>query len=256
MSCALLAVAAMSKPASAGVVEIRRELEPLSMNHSDLVEFVNVVTTHASKLGGEVAFFSASLGDGVTSIRVDDASDVGVLTAAPDWCSEFRLALRFNDPSMTVNVELGDFSRRIEVSGEDPVFVRSFVALLAEELSGSGIIVGGSSHRALFGVAAVSILLLMSTVYPLSSRCDAMPPGRWFAYVLCANVLVLLLLRGPNWGYLLPGFEVRATGYSKFGTILHLLAITASLITVLGAIAFVTRKLNSRAGISTSRLEG
>ena len=133
--------------------------------------------------------------------------------AFPKELFRFRYAYsRPDKPISSVIIDLGDYSRRVSVTGEVEDQVRATSTLIEKDLLRFSTTVGGASFRRLAGVCLVVVFLVFLGV-----------SGAWWwrtrlsnalGMLICSAVGLLLVLLLP-WDRYLPGFALYQS-YSPF----------------------------------------
>jgi hypothetical protein len=143
----------------------------------------------------------------------------------------FRFSYTYNRPDKpisTVTIDLGDYSRRVSVTGQAPDQAQSLTKFLEKDLLRHSVTIGGATFRRVAGICLMVALLTslcFGSAYWWNTRSNSA------LGMLVCSVLGLLLLIFVPWHRYLPGFAL-CQSYSPFFLIRH-----AALILFLSLIA-------------------
>jgi hypothetical protein len=152
--------------------------------------------------------------------------------AFPRVLFKFRYSYyRSNKPISSFTLDLGDYSRRVSVSGEAADEVEAISKVIETDLLGHSTAIGGATFRRLAGTS-LSVLLVASLIVT-SVYCWNTRRYSELGMPICSALGLLLLFLVP-WDRYLPGFALYQS-YSSFFLIRHapqisLLILVATLI--------------------------
>ena len=194
-----------------------RDLPPLKLAATDLDTILHktqafIAAANGSAGGQESARESVTLGVRGHEIQIPHFS-LASSVAFPRELFRFSYTYRRPDtPISSVTIDLGDYSRRVSITGESAEQVEAISTLVEKELLRHSSAMGGAPFRHLVGVC-LSFGLLMSL---------GLSGAYWWrtrAYnalgmLICSTIGLLLVLLLP-WDRYLPGFALYQS-YSPF----------------------------------------
>ena len=194
-----------------------RTLPPLKLSAADLDAVLHKTQAFIASANGsagdqESARESVKLGVRGHEIEIPHFS-LASSVAFPREIFEFSYTYNRPDrPISSVTIDLGDYSRRVSVTGEVEDQVRATSTLIEKDLLCFSTMVGGASFRRLAGVCLVVVFLVFLGV-----------GGAWWwrtrlhnalGMLICSAIGLLLVLFLP-WDKYLPGFALYQS-YSPF----------------------------------------
>ncbi|SRR5260370_11445449 len=212
-----LSLPTTSLPAKNAEFSEHRTLPPLKLSAADLDTILRKTQTLVAAANGpasdeESARESVKLGVRGHEIEIPHFS-LASSVAFPKEVFKFSYFYKRPDkPVSSVTIDLGDYSRRVSVTGEAPDQVESISKSLENDLRRYSTKVGGATFRRVVGVCLSLGLLTsvgLSGAYWWRTRaCDAL------GMLICSAIGLLLVLLVP-WHRYLPGF-VLYQSYSPF----------------------------------------
>jgi hypothetical protein len=217
-----------------------RDLPPLKLaaNELDAIltethSVINAANGPTWQVSGREA---VKLGIGGHQIEIPHfslASSVGFPKQLFGFSYTYYLADR---PISSVTIDLGDFSRRVSVSGESADQVGPLSNLLENNFRRYSTAIGGAKFRRIAGTCLLAVFLMslmVSSAYCWNNRCYSA-----LGMPICSAVGLLLVLVLP-WNRLLPGF-VLYQRYSPFFLVRHVSEISVlALVATLAGIPFL-----------------
>ena len=212
-----LSLATTSLSAKSEEFSEHRTLPPLKLSAADLDSVLHktqafIASANASAGDQESARESVKLGVRGNEIEIPHFS----LASSVAFPREiFKFSYTYNRPDRpisSVTIDLGDYSRRVSVTGEVEEQVKATSTLIEKQLLRFSTTIGGASFRRLAGVCLVVVFLVFLGL-----------SGAWWwrtsAYgalgiLICSTVGLLLVLLLP-WDRYLPGFALYQS-YSPF----------------------------------------
>jgi hypothetical protein len=231
-----LSLATMSLFADGSEFSHNRDLPPLTLAAADLDNILRKAQSFIAAANGppgeqDSIRESVTLGVVGKEIEIPHFS-LASSVAFPRVVFRFRYAYhRPNKPISSFTVDLGDYSRRVSVSGEAADQVEVISKLVKEDLLRHSTAIGGATFRRLAGIS-LSVLLLVSLIVS-SVYCWNTRRYSELGMPVCSALGLLLLFLVP-WERYLPGFALYQS-YSPFFLIRHaprisVLALVATLV--------------------------
>ena len=216
LSGVCLSLATMTLAAQDAEFSRSRDLSPLKLAATDLdTILLKAQSLIAAANGASQQQFvreSVKLGVSGNEIEIPHFS-LASSVAFPKELFRFSYAYYQSDkPIASVTIDLGDYSRRVLVSGKSADRVEKICDALSEDLRRHSTMIGGAMFRRVSGVCLSIILplcVMFSGVYWWSTRC-ASALG-----MLAASATGLSLVLFVPWNRCLPGF-VLYQSYSPF----------------------------------------
>jgi hypothetical protein len=212
-----LSLATMTLAAQDAEFSRSRDLPPLKLAATDLDTILLKAQSLIAAANGpssqqQFARESVKLGVSGKEIEIPHFS-LASSVAFPKELFRFSYAYYQSDkPISSVTIDLGDYSRRVLVSGKSADRVETISDALSEDLRRHSTMIGGAMFRRVAGVCLSIILLLcvmVSGVYWLNTRCASA-----LGMLTCSAIGLSLVLFVP-WNRYLPGF-VLYQSYSPF----------------------------------------
>ena len=212
-----LSLTTLALSAKAGEFSQSRDLPPLKLAAADLDTILRKTQTLVAAANGpagdeESARESVKLGVRGHEIEIPHFS-LASSVAFPKELFRFSYTYRRPDkPISSVTIDLGDYSRRVSVTGEASDQVESISKMLENDLLRYSTAIGGAPFRRLAGVCLVVVFLVFLGL-----------SGAWWwrtrlynalGMLICSAVGLLLVLLLP-WDSYLPGFALYQS-YSPF----------------------------------------
>jgi hypothetical protein len=212
-----LSLATMTLSAKDAEFSQSRDLPPLRLAASDLDTILHKTHSLIAEANGpseqrESIRESVKLGVHGHEVEIPHfslASSVGFPRELFRFAYNYR---RPEKPISSVTIDLGDYSRRISISGEAADQVEAMSRLLENDLFRYSTAIGGAKFRRVVGVClsvALLISLILSSVYWWNTRRDSA-----LGMVICSALALSLVLLVP-WDTYLPGFALYQS-YSPF----------------------------------------
>jgi hypothetical protein len=194
-----------------------RDLPPLRLAAADLDTILHkaqslIATANGPSGGQEAIRESVKLGVRGKEIEIPHfsmASSVAFPKELFRFCYSYS---RPDKPISSVTVDLGDYSRRISVSGESADQVEAVSKLVEKDLLPHSTFIGGARFRRVAGaflLVALFMSLMVSSVYCWKTRSYSA-----LGMPICSGLGLLLVLLVP-WDRYLPGFALYQS-YSPF----------------------------------------
>jgi hypothetical protein len=212
-----LSVASTSLAAKSGEFSEIRDLPPLKLAAADLDTILSRTHTFISSVNGppgdqEPALESVKLGVRGHEIEISHFS-LASSVAFPREIFKFSYSyIRPDKPISSVTIDLGDYSRRVSVTGKSADQVEALSNLIEKDLLGHSTVIGGAPFRRLVGVC-LSIGLLI---------CLGVSGAYWWRTrtysalgMLTCSAIALSLVLLVSWNRYLPGFALYQS-YSPF----------------------------------------
>jgi len=231
-----LSLAKMTSAAQHEEFSRSRDLPPLKLAATDLDNILlkaQSLVAGANGPSSQQHFVRESVKLGVSGKEIEIPHfSLASSVAFPKELFRFSYAYYQPDkPISSVTVDLGDYSRRVLVSGKSADRVETISSVLAEDLRRHSTIIGGAMFRRVAGVCLSIILLLclmVSGVYWWNTRCASA-----LGMLICSAIGLSLVLFAP-WNRYLPGFALYQS-YSPFLLIryapqIFFLSLVASLV--------------------------
>jgi hypothetical protein len=194
-----------------------RDLPPLKLSAADLDTILHdtqaiVAAANGPSAGQDFARESVKLGVRGHEIEIPHFS----LASSVAFPRElFRFSYTYHQPDKpisSVTIDLGDYSRRLSVTGESADQVKEISNLIEKGLLRHSTAIGGATFRRVAGVCLTVGLLTslgLSGAYSLRTRAHSA-----LGMLICSAIGLLLVLLVP-WHRYLPGFALYQS-YSPF----------------------------------------
>jgi hypothetical protein len=193
-----------------------RDLPPLRLAAADLDVILQKAHDFIAAANGPVtepesARESVKLGVGGHEIEIPHFSLASSVAFPRELFSFSYIYSRPGMPISTVTIDLGDYSRRLSVTGRSVEQVEAITMLLEKDLLSHSTRLGGAMFRRVVGLClSVGLLAFIgvSAFWWRARTCSAL------AMLICSTVALLLVLLVP-WNRYLPGFGLYQS-YSPF----------------------------------------
>jgi hypothetical protein len=205
-----LSLLTISLPAKGPKFSQRRDLPPLTLTAPELDDILQKAHSLIAAANGpssdqDSGRESVKLGLAGHEIEIPHFS-LASSVAFPKVVFKFSYTYQRPDkPISSVSVDLGDYSRRVSVSGQAVDQVEKISKLLENDLLHYSTTVGGATFRKLTGVS-LSVIFLTSLLVS-SAYCWRTRQYSALGMPICSAVGLLLLLLVP-WDRFLPGFAL------------------------------------------------
>jgi hypothetical protein len=233
---ACVSLATISLSAKEPEFSRNRDLPPLTLKAADLDTILQKAHSFIAAANGssgeqDSVRESVTLGVGGKEIEIPHFS-LASSVAFPKEVFRFSYTYyRPDKPISSVTIDLGDYLRRVSVSGKAADQVEAISNLLEKDLLGHSTAIGGAMFRRVAGVC-LSLTLLASLIVS-SAYCWKTGRHPALGMPICSALGLMLLFRLP-WDRYLPGFALYQS-YSPFFLIRY--APQIALLSLLAALA-------------------